>query len=66
MTVKDDDQHSYEFPLYDWLKGLNSETEPAEKQLLLYHGKRKLVKCETQNMMNPIERHALAEMTDVS
>ena len=38
--MKDDDQRSYEFPLYGWLSGLNSETEPAERQLLLYHGKR--------------------------
>ena len=42
--MKDDNQHSYEFPLYDWLTGVNSENEPAEKQLLLYHGKRKFSK----------------------
>ena len=42
--MKDDNQHSYEFPLYDWLTGVNSETEPAEKKLVLYHGKREFIK----------------------
>ena len=44
VTVKDDNQHNYEFPLYDWLTGVNSETEPAEKKLVLYHGKREFIK----------------------
>ena len=42
--MKDDNQHSYEFPLYDWLTGLNSENEPVEKHIVLYHGKREFSK----------------------
>ena len=52
--MKDDNQQSYEFPLYDWLTGVNSETEPAEKQLLLFHGKRELCQLTLYGMDDPL------------
>ena len=52
--MKDDNQQSYEFLLYDCLIGVNTETEPAEKQLLLFHGKRELPELSLLSIVDPL------------
>ena len=60
--MKDDNQHSYEFPLYDWLVGVNSENESVEKQLMVYHGKRKLFyRYSVMKILNCLKRNVLAK-----